>query len=230
MGVSDFYLRPRLGDVGADRGRYLALPSSAGALRCRSLLADLIRAQAGAQAESISAALIDRFGSMAAALAAPARDQREIAGLSPTIARQLKLLRSAQVHMVRRPIGERSWLGQWSALIAYLQVQAHCPVEEVRVIFLNSRNNLIREEVMWRGTIDQAPVYTREVVRRALELHAAALIISHNHPSGDPKPSRADIEMTRLLSDAGKRLGITVHDHLIIAPGRCVSLKSEGLI
>jgi DNA repair protein RadC len=122
-------------------------------------------------------------------------------------------------------------LANWQALLDYLRADmAHDGVERFRVLHLNTRNMLIRDEVMHKGTVDQAAVYVREVIRRALELGSAAIILVHNHPSGDPAPSRADIEVTRSIAEAGKRLNIALHDHLIIGTGGHASLRAQGLI
>jgi DNA repair protein RadC len=122
-------------------------------------------------------------------------------------------------------------LANWQALLDYLRADmAHRGVELFRVLHLNTRNILIRDEIMNHGTVDQAPVHVREVIRRALELQSAAIILVHNHPSGDPSPSRADIEITRRIVEAGKPLNIAVHDHLIIGANGHASLRAQGLI
>jgi DNA repair protein RadC len=122
-------------------------------------------------------------------------------------------------------------LGNWQALLDYLRADmAHHAIERFRVLHLNTKNMLVRDEVMSEGSIDQAAVYVREVIRRALEIGSAAIILVHNHPSGDPAASRADIDITRTIAEAGKRLGIAVHDHIIMGAGGHTSLRARGLI
>lgn len=128
-------------------------------------------------------------------------------------------------------IKARPILGSWNALLDYLRADmAALPVERVRVLFLNAKNMLIRDEAMSEGSISEAAVYVREVIRRAIDLHAASLILVHNHPSGDPSPSRQDIAITRDIAEAGKRLGITLHDHVIIGADGHSSLRALGLL
>jgi DNA repair protein RadC len=122
-------------------------------------------------------------------------------------------------------------LGNWDALMAYLNaVMARERVEQFRVLFLDTRNRLIADEAQSRGTVNHTPVYPREVVKRALELHATAIILAHNHPSGDPQPSRADMDMTREIAAAASALGIVMHDHVIIGNGRWLSMRREGML
>jgi DNA repair protein RadC len=133
--------------------------------------------------------------------------------------------------VLREQIREREVIGSWSALIDYLQVAlAHEPIEQFRVLFLDRKNLLIRDEVQQRGTVDHTPLYPRELARRALELGASAIIMVHNHPSGDPTPSRADIEMTRQVVQALGAVGVSVHDHVIVGKNRHTSFKSQRLI
>jgi DNA repair protein RadC len=133
--------------------------------------------------------------------------------------------------VLREQIQDRPVIGSWTALLDYLQVAlAHEPIEQFRVLFLDRKNILIRDEVQQRGTVDHTPLYPREITRRALELQASALIMVHNHPSGDPTPSRADIEMTKQVVQALAPVGITVHDHVIVGKNRHTSFKSQRLI
>jgi DNA repair protein RadC len=133
---------------------------------------------------------------------------------------------AAQSHVSDRPV-----LANWQALLDYLRADmAHHAIERFRVLHLNTKNMLIRDEVMSKGSIDQAAVYVREVIRRAIDLGSASIILVHNHPSGDPSPSRADIDITRTIAEAGKRLGITVHDHIVMGTAGHVSLRAQGLI
>ena len=143
----------------------------------------------------------------------------------------IKIVQATALRMLRNDVAARPVLGSWQALLDYLRADmAYLGVERVRVLHLNSRNMLIRDDHMGDGSIDQAAIYTREVIRRAIDLGSAALILVHNHPSGSPEPSRQDIEVTRQIIDAGKRLGISVHDHVIIAAQGHVSLRAKGLL
>ena len=133
--------------------------------------------------------------------------------------------------MLAGPIKNQPILGHWQALLDYLRADlAALTVERVRVLHLNSRNMLIRDELMAEGSIDQAVIHVREVIRRAMDLGSAALILVHNHPSGDPSPSRADIQLTRDIAEAGRKLGITVHDHIIIGANGHSSMRTSGLL
>jgi DNA repair protein RadC len=143
----------------------------------------------------------------------------------------LKAAHAAALRLLRAEVAERPILANWQALLDYLRADmAHHAIERVRVLHLNARNMLIRDELMNEGSIDEAPVYVREVIRRAIDLGSAAIILVHNHPSGDPSPSRADIDITRQVAEAGKRLGIAVHDHIIMGAEGHVSLRAQGLI
>jgi len=135
------------------------------------------------------------------------------------------------LHVLRQPVSERPILSNWQALLDYLQadIGGH-RVEQFRVLHLNTRNVLIRDDLMARGTVDEAPVYVREVLHRAMDLGSTALILIHNHPSGDPTPSGSDVALTKKIMAAAAPLGITVHDHLVIASGGHVSLRARGLL
>lgn len=179
----------------------------------------------------LAKALLARFGDLAAVLgAAPARIS-EVAGAGPAVALELKvtqavLERAAQSTAKRRPI-----ISSWSALLDYTRLSmAHAEIEQFRVLFLDRKNQLITDEIMGQGSVDHAPVYPREIVRRALELAASAVILVHNHPSGDPKPSAADLAITREIIAAAKPLGIEVHDHLVVGRHGVASFKSLGLL
>jgi DNA repair protein RadC len=142
----------------------------------------------------------------------------------------LKAVGELLQRVLREEIRERPVIGSWTALIDYLQVAlAHEPIEQFRVLFLDRKNILIRDEVQQRGTVDHTPLYPREITRRALELQASSIIMVHNHPSGDPTPSRADIEMTKQVVQALGAVGITVHDHVIVGKNRHTSFKSQRL-
>ncbi len=143
----------------------------------------------------------------------------------------LKAIGELLQRVLREEIQERPVIGSWTALIDYLQLAlAHEPIEQFRVLFLDRKNILIRDEVQQRGTVDHTPLYPREITRRALELQASSIIMVHNHPSGDPTPSRADLEMTKQVVQALGAVGITVHDHVIVGKNRHTSFKSQRLI
>jgi DNA repair protein RadC len=174
--------------------------------------------------------LLARFGDLGGVLAAPIADLCTVAGIKEQAALDLKLMHEASVRIGRAPMTKRPVISSASALQSYIRtVLANEPREQFRVLFLDNKNQLILDEVMGQGTIDHAPVYPREVARRALELSAAAVILVHNHPSGDPTPSRADIEMTKQVVEAGKALRIAVHDHLVVGRDGVASLKALGL-
>jgi DNA repair protein RadC len=179
----------------------------------------------------LAKALLREFGGIGGVLTADVQALGRIAGMGETSVAAIKVAHAAAIRLVRAEIADRPVLGNWQALLDYLRADmAHRPVERFRVLHLNARNMLIRDEVMSEGSIDQAAVYVREVVRRALDFGSAAIILVHNHPSGDPSPSRADIDITKAIAAAGKPLGIAVHDHLIIGTGGHASLRAQGLI
>ncbi len=147
------------------------------------------------------------------------------------VAGHVALLREAMIHALKADAFTQPILSSSAAVVDYLTaVLAHEPVEQIRILFLNTGNRLIRDEVMWRGCVDTAPVYPREVMRRALDLGAVSLILVHNHPSGDPKPSLTDIRTTDDLRQAGAPLGVALLDHLVIARAGYVSFKAQGLL
>ncbi len=174
--------------------------------------------------------LLARFGSLGGVLGATAEDLRTVAGVGEAVALDLKLLHEATLRAAKEQVARRPVISSWSALLAYVKTAlAHEAREQFRVLFLDKKNQLIADEVMNRGTVDHAPVYPREVVRRALELSASALILVHNHPSGDPTPSAADVDMTRQVVEAGRALRISVHDHLVVGRDDVASFKALGL-
>jgi DNA repair protein RadC len=178
----------------------------------------------------VAKALLARFGSLGAALAASPEELRQVPGVGEAAALDLKLLHEASLRAAREQVVRRPVISSWTALLAYVRTAlAHEPREQFRVLFLDKKNQLIADEVMNRGTVDHAPVYPREVMRRALELSASAVILVHNHPSGDPTPSRADIDMTRQVVDAGRSLKVAVHDHLVVGREGVASFKALGL-
>lgn len=179
----------------------------------------------------LAKALLARFGSLAAVFAASPETLRTVAGVGETVALDLTLVQEASLRIARQAARRRTVISSWSALLAYVRTAlAHEPREQFRVLFLDKKNQLIADEVMNRGTVDHAPVYPREVMRRALELSASALILVHNHPSGDPSPSSADVDMTRQIVEAGRSLRITIHDHLVVGAGGVASFKALGLL
>lgn len=189
----------------------------------------LLSEQTARGAATLAAALLRRFGDLQHVLGASTAELQQI--LEPAAAVRLRLVHDVARRLLLYPMARRCVISSWSALQSYLRVvSAADPREAFRVLFLDRRNQLIADEVMGIGTLDHAPVYPREVVRRALELNAANLILSHQHPSGDPTPSRADVEMTKRIIEAARALGIGVHDHVVVGGDSTASLKGLGLI
>jgi len=175
--------------------------------------------------------LIDRFGSLAGVLTADARTLAAHPGMGEATAAALKIVVLAARRLARQKVREAPVIGSWQTLIDYLTIDmAHLTRERVRVLYLNARNMLILDEHVGDGSIDEAAIHPREVIRRALDLGATALILVHNHPSGNAQPSRADIEITNRIAEAGRLLGVTVHDHVVIGREGHVSLRAKGLI
>lgn len=175
--------------------------------------------------------LLAEFGDLPALLAAAPAELARVDGLGPGAAAAIKFVEAVSLRSLRTAVLDRPILSGWQALTDYLHAaMAHRTTEEFRVIFLNNRNMLMRDESMGRGTVSAAPVYPREVVKRALELGASAVVLVHNHPSGDPQPSRDDITMTRAIIEAGRHLGLSVHDHVIIGRRGHVSMRAQGLL
>ncbi len=175
--------------------------------------------------------LLARFGSFAEVIAAPRERLLEVDGVGESVAAHLKIVEAAAHRLAKTRIIGRPALSSWAALLDYCTAaMARGAKEEFRVLFLDRKNVLIADEVQSKGTIDHTPVYPREIIKRALELSATAIILVHNHPSGDPTPSKADIDMTRDIAKAALALGITVHDHLVIGRKGHASFKSLGLL
>ncbi len=175
--------------------------------------------------------LLARFGSFAEVIAAPRARLLEIPGVGEAVVNQLKIVEAAAARLAQTRVIGRPALSSWTALLDYcMAAMARAPAEEFRVLFLDRKNVLIADEVQARGTVDHTPVYPREIVKRALEHGASAIILVHNHPSGDPTPSKADIAMTREVAAAAKALGIAIHDHLVIGRSGHASFKSLGLL
>jgi DNA repair protein RadC len=179
----------------------------------------------------LARALLARFASFAGAIAAPAVELAAIDGLGDAGVAALKLVQAAALRLMRAEVINRPVLANWDRLMAYLTAAlARERVEQFRVLFLDTRNRLLADEAQGRGTVNHTPVYPREVVKRALELNATALILVHNHPSGDPTPSAADLDMTRDIRHAAEALSITLHDHVIIGNDGALSFRREGLL
>ena len=179
----------------------------------------------------LAKSLINRYGSFASLLATPADQLLASAGLGQHSVVALKLVQDAALRLARAEVMDKPILNNWERLMDYLTAMlAREKIEQFRILFLDPRNRLIADEAQARGTVDHTPVYPREVVKRALELHATALILVHNHPSGDPSPSRADIEMTSEIKHAAQVLGVVLHDHVIVGNGRWLSFRREGLL
>ncbi|MBE0530036.1 MAG: DNA repair protein RadC [Rhodospirillales bacterium] len=191
----------------------------------------LFAAQPRRDVKPLAKMLLARFGSFAEVISAPPALLAEIDGVGDTVIATLKVVQAAALRLAQGEVMARPVIGSWQKLMAYCRASmAHEATEHFRVLFLNRRNELIADEVQQKGTVDHTPVYPREVVKRALELGATAVIMVHNHPSGDPTPSPADIEMTREVKDAGEKLGIQLHDHVIIGRRGHNSFKTLGLI
>ena len=179
----------------------------------------------------LAKALIHEFGSFWAVVTAPPERLRRVGNFSDTVVAALTVVGAAALRATRQQVMNKPVLAGWEALVGYCQAaMAHQPTEQLRLLFLDSRNTLIADEVQQRGTINHTPAYPREVVRRALELSAHGVILVHNHPSGDPSPSRDDIHVTKEIARAAGAVGMVLHDHLIIGRGQTVSFKALGLL
>jgi DNA repair protein RadC len=213
-------LRERFREAGAD------------ALSDYELLeAVLFRAQPRRDVKPLAKALIAAFGSFAEVISAPESRLREIKGLGEASVTELKLIAAAAARLLRGEVKKRAVLSSWSAVLDYCRsAQAFAEREQFRVLFLDKRNQLIADELQQEGTVDHTPVYPRELVKRALELSATAVILVHNHPSGDPTPSQADIQMTQQIIAVAGPWGIAVHDHIIVGKDGHASLKGLNLM
>ena len=176
-------------------------------------------------------ALLARFGTLAGVLNADPSALRQVSGVGETSVAALKVVAVAARRMAKSEMESRPVLGSWQSLLDYLAIDmAHLTVERVRVLYLDTRNRLIDDHHVGDGSIDEAAIHPREVIRRAMDVGASALILVHNHPSGNPEPSSADIQITRKIAEAGRLLGVLVHDHVIVGRHGHVSLRSKGLI
>ena len=179
----------------------------------------------------IARALLGRFGSFANAIAAPLAELRGVEGIGEAGSAALKTVQAAALRLMRSELQDRPVLSNWESLMGYLNAQlARERVEQFRVLFLDGKNRLLADEAQARGTVNHTPVYPREVARRALELHATALILVHNHPSGDPSPSPQDLQTTGLVRRALSTIDVVLHDHIIVGNGAWRSLRQEGLL
>ena len=213
-------LRARFGEAGGD-----ALPD----YELLELL--LFRSIPRRDVKPIAKDLLKRFGTFAETLAAPRHRLLEVDGVGEGVVTDLKIVEAAARRMARGAVAKRPVLSSWNAVLDYCRTaMAFAEREQFRLLFLDKRNALIADEVQQSGTVDHTPVYPREVVRRALELSATAIILVHNHPSGDPTPSSADVRMTREIIDVAKPLGITIHDHIIVGREGHASFKGLRLI
>jgi DNA repair protein RadC len=191
----------------------------------------LFRAIPRRDVKPLAKALIAKFGSFAEVVSAPRPRLREIEGLGEAAIAEIKIVQAAANRLARGEVKKRTVLSSWSAVLDYCRTtMAFAGKEQFRVLFLDKRNQIIADEVQQTGTVDHTPVYPREVIKRALELSATALILVHNHPSGDPTPSRADIQMTQTIIEIAKPLGISVHDHIIVGKDGHTSFKGSKLL
>jgi DNA repair protein RadC len=191
----------------------------------------LFRAIPRRDTKDLAKRLIARFGSFAEVINAPEARLAEVKDVGQSVITELKLIRAASLRLMRGEIMGRPALSSWSQVLDYCRAAMGFETrEQFRILFLDKKNQLIADEVQQEGTVDHTPVYVREVVKRALELSATAIVLVHNHPSGDPSPSRADIEMTKQIVDAAKPLGVTVHDHIIVGRNGHASLRGLRLM
>ncbi len=191
----------------------------------------LFRAIPRRDTKDLAKRLIARFGSFAEVINAPAERIKEVKGAGESVAAELKLIRAVALRLMRSDLMERPSLASTTDVIAYVRAaQAYESRELFRILFLDKKNKIIADEVQGKGTVDHTPVYVREVMKRALEVGATALILVHNHPSGDPAPSRADIDMTKLIVDAARPFGIQIHDHIIVGREGHASFRALRLL
>lgn len=222
----------RAGAGHRERRRQRLLSGGAEALADYELLEFLLFAAIRqGDTKPLAKALIARFGSFSAVLAADPQALRQVKGMGEASAAALHACSLAARRMARGAVQDRPVLGSWQALLDYLAIDmAHLAHERVRVLYLNAQNRLILDHLLGEGSIDEAAIHPREVIRKAFDVGATALILVHNHPSGNPEPSRADIAITSRIAEAGRLLGVTVHDHVIIGREGHVSLRAKGLI
>jgi len=212
------------------RARFMA--GGAGAMPDYELLElVLFRSIPRRDVKPLARALLDQFGDFNRVLSAPPERLAEVKGVGEAVITDLKIIEAAAHRMARARVMQRPVISSWDAILDYCHTtMAHRETEQFRVLYLDRKNTLIADEEQARGTVDHVPVYPREVAKRALELNASALILVHNHPSGDPTPSDSDIDMTNQIQAACGALGLTLHDHLIIGKSRELSFRSAGYL
>lgn len=211
------------------RERFLAAGPEA--LADHEMLELLLFALPRCDTKPLARELLSRFGSFAGVIAAPATDLLLVGGVGEAAVATLKSVQAAAIRLMRADVINRPVLNNWTRLLEYLNAElSRERVEQFRVLFLDSRNKVLADEAQQRGTVNHTPVYPREVAKRALELHATALILVHNHPSGDPTPSRDDVAMTEQIRTAAAALSIALHDHIIVGNGSWFSFRKEGLL
>lgn len=229
-----------LSDVADDCSRHTVAPQKTGAKRaapkrgthpeqCRSILTGLLTAVDPAAAERKALLLIEEFGSLAGVLAAPAPAQRLV--LDENAVAFLQSIRAAMLHALRAQAFEGPVISTSDTLLSYLRADmAYESIERFRVLFLDTRNRLLKDETLSEGSVKEAPIYPREIMRRALAWGATAIILVHNHPSGDARPSQSDIEATRRIAKTGRDLDVTLHDHVVVARNGATSFRAMGLL
>ncbi|WP_369837414.1 DNA repair protein RadC [Donghicola sp. XS_ASV15] len=191
----------------------------------------LFRAIPRQDVKPLARRLLDRFGDFNHVISAPSEHLKEIKGVGDAVVLELKIVEAAAHRLARSKVIQRPLLSSWQALIDYCHTaMAHRETEQFRVLYLDRKNVLIADEEQAKGTVDHVPVYPREVMKRALQLNASALILVHNHPSGDPSPSESDLRVTEQIDRAAQVLGLTLHDHIIIGKSCELSFRSEGYL
>ena len=191
----------------------------------------LFRAIRRADTKLLAKQLLARFGTFAEVLSAEPERLMEVKGVGEAVATELKIVHAAALRLMKGQVANRPLLATWNAILEYIRAaMAFNDIEQFRILFLDKKNQLIADEVQQEGTVDHTPVYPREVVKRALELGASAIVLVHNHPSGDPTPSMTDIDMTKRIADAGQRLSVAVHDHVIVGRKGHFSFRANGLM
>jgi DNA repair protein RadC len=211
------------------RVRFMAAPNALPDYELLELI--LFRSIPRRDVKPLAKELISLFGSFGAVLHAEPARLREVKGIKDATIVDFAIMRETSLRLTQAKVMKREVISSWAALLDYCSASmAHNAIEQFRILFLDRQNVLIADEVQQTGTIDHTPVYPREVVKRALALNASSIILVHNHPSGDPTPSRADIEMTKKVVETAKPLGIEIHDHLVIGKGRHASFRTLGLI
>ena len=191
----------------------------------------LFRAIERRDVKQVAKELLDKFTDISGVMSAPPEMLQEIKGVGKRAVEEFRVVQAAALRLGQSKILKGDLLANWDDLVIYCRTKmAENKIEEFHVLFLDKQNRIIADEVMGRGTVDHTPVYAREVIKRALTLSATALIIAHNHPSGDPSPSKADIDMTYKLRDLAQQFNIALHDHLVVARGEVLSFKSQGIL